>query len=116
MAILIMLNNYFHDLAVAILFVNVVLTWLYIKIFAQNLDRENLKYFIRFSLYLTYFSLFLILLLGVPRAIFYKRYEWMEAAGRGQVTALIVKHVILALLTFSAILLQMKIKRRFYGD
>lgn len=114
MAILIMLNNYFHDLAVAVLFVNVILTWSYIKFFTQNIEKEKLKQFMKFSLKLTIISLFFILLLGIPRAIFYKEYEWLPAAGRGQVNALIVKHIILATLTIFAIVQEIRIKKRFF--
>jgi hypothetical protein len=39
-----------------------------------------------------------IVIFGVLRAVAYKSYEWNAAAGRGQVTLLIVKHVILSLI------------------
>ena len=35
---------------------------------------------------------------GVPRTIYYTRFEWANAAGKGQVTALIIKHVVMAVL------------------
>lgn len=114
MAIFIMLNNYFHDLAVAVLFSNILLTWFYIKVFAKNSSEENIKQFVRFSTKLTFISLIFILMLGVPRAIFYKEYEWLPAAGRGQVTALIVKHIILASITLFALFLQVNIKRKYF--
>ena len=113
MAILIMLNNYFHDLAVAILFCNIILTLFYTKIFAKDVSQEKLKQFTKFSLYISILSLFFILVLGVPRALYYRQYEWIEAAGRGQITSLLVKHVILGSLTFIALILQYRIYMRF---
>lgn len=112
MAILIMLNNYFHDLSVAVFFCTVILTRIFIKVFGEEMNQEKVKQFIRFSMYLSIISVILILLLGVPRAIFYREYEWLPAAGRGQVNALIVKHVILATLTLVGILLQIKLLKK----
>ncbi|HEY4716495.1 MAG TPA: hypothetical protein VII00_05265 [bacterium] len=114
MAILIMLNNYFHDLAVAVFFSSVVLTWIFIKIFAEEMHAGKLKQFVRFSIYLSFCSFFLILALGVPRAVFYRQYEWMDAAGRGQVTVLVIKHILLASLTVMAIVLQVGLKKKYF--
>ncbi len=112
MAILIMLNNYLHDLSVALFFCTVVLTRIFIKVFAEEMNPEKIKQFIRFSMYLSIISFILILLLGVPRAIFYKEYEWLPAAGRGQVNALIVKHIVFATLTLFGILLQIRLLKK----
>jgi len=111
MAIIIMLNNYFHDLAVAMLFVNVLLSYFYIKVFASEVKKEKLSQFIGLSFYITIISLVLILLLGIPRAIFYMEYEWLPAAGRGQITALIIKHIILAGITLFGIIFQWRLKK-----
>jgi len=43
-------------------------------------------------------SLAWILLAGVPRTIFYREYEWSEAAGDLQIVAIIIKHVVMFLL------------------
>jgi hypothetical protein len=40
------------------------------------------------------FSLAWIVIGGIPRTIWYGEFEWANAAGRGQVMALIVKHVV----------------------
>jgi hypothetical protein len=40
------------------------------------------------------FSIAWIVLGGIPRTIFYTRFEWANAAGRLQITALVVKHVV----------------------
>ncbi len=114
MAIFILLNNYFHDLAVAVFFSSVVLTWIFVKVFSEEMNQEKLKQFVRFSMYLSIISLIFILLLGVPRAIFYREFEWSDAAGRGQILALIVKHIVLATLTFIGIFFQWGIYRKYH--
>jgi hypothetical protein len=40
------------------------------------------------------FSIIWIILGGIPRVIFYKDFEWANAAGKNQVPALIVKHIL----------------------
>ena len=39
-------------------------------------------------------SLAWIVIGGIPRALFYSEFEWANAAGRGQLVALAVKHVV----------------------
>ena len=43
---------------------------------------------------LAIFALVWIIIGGIPRTIFYKDFEWANAAGKGQVMALAVKHVV----------------------
>jgi len=110
-----MLNNYFHDLAVALLLSSVALAWFLAKEgdkggpVAHNLIRRVL----RKLTWLSYGSLAYILLGGVVRTLAYPRYEWMEAAGRGQLTALIIKHVFLAFVVFLGLFFLVRLKRRF---
>lgn len=41
------------------------------------------------------YSLAGIVIFGIIRALAYREYEWSEAAGDGQITVLIVKHILL---------------------
>jgi hypothetical protein len=98
-AVLIMLNNYFHDLAVAVLFCSVLVSWL----LWRGLQRESTgagSAFFQSRLWpglllLIRGSLVWILIGGIIRAIAYQDYEWMPAAGRSQIPALIIKHIFL---------------------
>jgi hypothetical protein len=48
---------------------------------------------------------------GVVRALAYKRYEWVEAVGKAQVPALILKHVILVSFVVLGVLVLRRVRR-----
>ena len=100
LGIAIMMNNYFHDVATALLGASGVALWVIMKRYdehpRQN-ERDVTEYFL--ALYksmtkLARFSLYWILIGGVPRTLFYKDFEWVTAVQHGQVPALIVKHIL----------------------
>lgn len=116
--IAVMLNNYFHDLAVALLISNLALMWL----LARELPQENeglqkiaARVFGKLSR-ITYAALAFVLLGGVVRTLTYREYEWMAAAGRGQVLALILKHILLASCVVIGLSFQIALIRRFRGQ
>ncbi len=96
LGIFIMMNNYFHDVATALLLASGVALW----IIDRKLDATNqgaVDYFLgiyRSMTRLARFSLWWILIGGIPRVLAYRDFEWANAAGKGQVPALIVKHVL----------------------
>jgi hypothetical protein len=94
MAILVMLNSYLHDLATAVFAVSPVVAGL-----------------VRLGL----FSLAWTLFFGIIRGLTYRQYEWMEAAGRDQVAALVVKHVILVFLVVLGFIALRKVRRIEYA-
>jgi hypothetical protein len=57
------------------------------------------------------FPLAWTLLFGMVRGWTYREYEWVEAAGRGQVPALIVKHVILVSLVIAGVAVLYRVRR-----
>ena len=94
-AILVMLNNYFHDLATA-LFTACALTafWAFQRLHGHAEPARLAQVLSRIT-GVGLFALGWILAGGVVRILAYRRYEWAEAAGRGQVAALGIKHVVL---------------------
>ncbi len=48
---------------------------------------------------------------GAFRGITYREYEWVEAAGRNQVPALVVKHVFLVALVITGIVFLYRLRR-----
>ena len=94
-ALAVMLNNYFHDLAVAFLFASSLMAHLALRHwpgapspgFVQSLRR------------IAWASLAWVMVGGAIRAWFYQEYEWLPKAGTAQVPALVVKHVLLVGLT-----------------
>jgi hypothetical protein len=100
-AILIMMNNYFHDVATAMLIATAAVVWCMLRNLGNEVAPELGHYVSR--LYrsmsrLARISLAWIVLGGIPRTIFYRELEWANAAGKGQITALIVKHILVFIL------------------
>jgi lysylphosphatidylglycerol synthetase-like protein (DUF2156 family) len=104
MAILVLLNNFLHDFSAAgWLFCTVLLWWMFRREKVTELDAYRigdggkiLAGVIHVIIVLMRISFFGIVVFGIVRALAYKQYEWSAAAGEGQVTLLIVKHVLLA--------------------
>lgn len=99
LGVLIMMNNYFHDVATAMLLSSGVAIWVIMTRYDARPDRDERavsEYFL--SLYhsmtrVARFSLYWILLGGIPRTVFYRDFEWDKAVGYAQVPAIIVKHI-----------------------
>jgi hypothetical protein len=93
-----MMNNYFHDVATALLAASAVALWAMLRRYeAGPRGPDAARYFLeiqRTMARLARFSLVWIVLGGVPRTIWYAEFEWANAAGRGQIVALVVKHVV----------------------
>ncbi len=96
--IALMMNNYLHDVATALLVASAVALWTMLRRYeASPRGADAARYFLelhRSMARLARFSLAWIVLGGIPRTIWYGEFEWANAAGRGQVHALVVKHVV----------------------
>lgn len=101
LGIAIMMNNYFHDVATAMLLAASFALWVLMRTQRDHPGREAADFFLdscrRLKL-LVKASLVWIVLGGIPRTIFYKDFEWANAAGKNQVPALIAKHVMVTIL------------------
>jgi hypothetical protein len=93
-----MMNNYFHDVATALLVASAFALWVMLRRFdASDRGPGAARYFLAIHASmakLARFSVAWIVLGGIPRTIFYVEFEWANAAGRLQVPALVVKHVL----------------------
>lgn len=102
LGVIIMMNNYFHDVATALLMASGWALWVIYKRYNALPDEIRLtpasrRYFI--SLYhamttLAKFALLWIIVGGVPRTLFYRSFEWANAVQHVQIPALIVKHIL----------------------
>ena len=115
MSIVIMLNNFFHDFSVALLFASLVIMSLLERAsrkedFVNRLDFAKEIY--RGLNKVVIGAWIFIIVGGVVRTITYVDYEWSEAAGRGQVAALIVKHVLLILFVVAGTWLQLRLRKK----
>ena len=119
MAIFIMLNNFFHDFAVAILVsALVIVSYLYKTYNNEIYSIEQTDIFRNMYNYLKRLmavAWIVIILGGIVRTLTYKEYEWVEAAGKGQIAALIIKHILLITLVIWGIVIQTKLKKEFHN-
>jgi hypothetical protein len=111
-----MMNNYFHDVATALLGASAFALWVMLRRYESG-DRgpDAARYFLEIHgsmATLARFSLAWIVLGGIPRTIWYGEFEWANSAGRGQVTALVVKHVIAFALVGWGVVFWMRLRRK----
>ncbi len=111
-AILLMLNNYFHDLATALFAVSALAAWSLHRALPADEALGRLRPVITGLVRLGHGALAWILLAGVVRVIYYRDYEWSEAAGRAQVPALVAKHVVLVGATAFGLAMLVALRRR----
>ena len=113
--IILMLTNYFHDLAVAVLATHVVM----IHIIGRFLDEEPDRGLIlgriisRLSR-VTWWALAYVILAGAVRAYYFMDFEWNPAVEKsGMMIALGVKHVLLVGLTIFGIVGMRKYREKY---
>ncbi len=113
--IALMMNNYFHDVATALLLASAVALWAMLRAWERDGRPEAAAFFVaihRRMTLLVRLSLAWIVLGGIPRTIWYGEFEWANAAGRGQVAALVVKHVLAAAFVAAGAWLWIRLRRR----
>jgi hypothetical protein len=111
MAVLVMLNNYLHDLATALFAVSALAAFLLLRSPATREAPAALQPVVAGLVRVGFIALAWTLAGGVVRALAYRRYEWMEAVGRDQVPALVVKHVILVSLVVAGLVVLRRVRR-----
>jgi hypothetical protein len=107
-ALAVMLNNYFHDLAVAFLFASSLMAHLVLRHWPGQPSRELAAILARVA----WGSLAWVLVGGAIRAWFYQEYEWLPKAGTAQIPALAVKHVVLFALTIWGLIGVVRLRRK----
>lgn len=116
MALLVMLNNYLHDLATAVFAVSALAAWFLLRSPAARAAPGALRPVIDALARVGIAALAWTLAGGVIRMLAFRRYEWMEAAGRGQVPALVLKHVILVALVITGLVVLQRVRRLGRSD
>lgn len=107
-AIFVMMNNYFHDLAVAFLFASCVMARIALHHWPGPPSPRGVEILRRVA----WGSLAWVLLGGVVRVYFYQEYEWLPKAGTAQIPALAIKHVVLVALTVWGLIGVVRLDRR----
>lgn len=112
-SILIIMNNYFHDVATAVLLASAVILWVLGTQAEQDGEQARLA-LARAYPTLTKFArgaIAWIVIGGIPRTIFFTRYEWDPALIKGLVPALIVKHILMAVAVAVGVLMWRRMSR-----
>lgn len=114
LGVLVMLNNYFHDLAAALLFCSVLAAWVLWRRWGKGSGAEGalVVELVNALTRVAAYSLVWIVLGGVVRTLAYGEFEWMSAAGKGQVLALVLKHVILVSTVAAGVILLLDLRAR----
>ena len=97
LGVFLLMNNYFHDVATALLAASGAVLGIIVVKYGTAGDEAARKYFSRVyagTVSLARFTLFWILLCGVPRTLYFRTFEWKNALDHNQVPALIIKHVL----------------------
>lgn len=112
--ILLMISNYFHDLSVAVLASNILAVYYIGRFLDKNPTREMIipELFKKLSK-ITYAAFAYIIIAGAVRAYFFMEFEWNPAAGNGQVTALVIKHIILVTITVFGIIVHLRYHKKY---
>lgn len=111
--ILIVMNNYFHDVATALLLASTVIMYA----LGKQAEKEGpAASTTLFGLYttLTKFArgaLVWILIGGIPRVIFFKTHEFIPAKMNGLIAALGVKHTLMFAAVVAGVLLWRRVRR-----
>jgi hypothetical protein len=113
--VILMMNNYFHDVATALLLASGIAIWVIYKKFGDSDKPDVREYFLKLygsMTFLVKFSLAWIILGGIPRTYFYTKFEWSHYAGRSQIPALIVKHILAFLFVAAGAYLWINIRKK----
>ncbi len=100
MGVAIMLNNFFHDLSVAFLtcaLLGEIALWRAAAALDPGAQALVLR-LDRLALRVAAWSFAGVVAFGAVRTAAFRTYEWLPAAGRAQIPALMVKHVLLTAL------------------
>ena len=111
----IMMNNYFHDVATALLVGSATALWVMVKRYEPTDGPAAGRYLLRINAAMTKLariSLAWIVLGGIPRTIFFMDFEWANAVGKLQVPALVLKHVLIFAMVAAGAWLWLKLRRK----
>ena len=115
LGILLMLNNYVHDVATGLL----LLSALWLGWSARDLGEEPgaeavavFKRSYRRCLRFVWTSIAVIVITGVVRTVFFMDFEWLPALGRGLLPVLVMKHVLIFAMLAAGAYAWLQLRRR----
>ena len=117
--VLIIMNNYFHDVATAMLFSSAIIMWLLGRKAAAD-GAAAARWFsgsYRTLTRVAQFSIVWIVLGGIPRTIWFEQVEWNMAdpSNKYLFTALMIKHAFMWVLVFVGVVLWARMRKLIAG-
>ncbi|GAB4284712.1 MAG: hypothetical protein Kow0067_06780 [Coriobacteriia bacterium] len=112
-AIAIIINNYLHDVATAVLIASAALVWA----LDRAVERDGAGAGLLDAAYprlvrVAWSALVWIIVGGIPRTIFFTRYEWDPAVVKGIVPALAIKHILMVMAVVVGAVMWRRVSRR----
>ncbi|MDR3581002.1 MAG: hypothetical protein P4L44_13660 [Oryzomonas sp.] len=114
LGVAVMMNNYFHDVATAMLAASAFCLHAIVRVQASMNTQAATIFFLkthRIMVKFFRFSIWWIVIGGIPRTIFYVSFEWNHFADKQQVPALMVKHVLMAVLVVWGVFAWRRLKK-----
>lgn len=115
LGVAIMMNNYFHDVATALLAASAFTLYAISRVQSVSDDMASTRFFIEtYDILVKFFkfALWWIILGGIPRTIFFTSFEWNHFADKLQVPALMVKHVLMFVLVVWGVIAWKRLKHK----
>jgi hypothetical protein len=115
LGVVIMMNNYFHDVATGLLVASWVALYFIMKSYDDGGSRQSAEYLLRLYQTMTRvarFSFWWIIIAGFPRTYFYRDFEWAASVDNLQVPAIIVKHVVVFILVVTGVYMWRQFSRK----
>lgn len=115
MGVFVMMNNYFHDVATAMLLVASLLMMFLIREVERHGNIETKRLFVDLYPKMSHIiggTIVFIVMAGIVRTFTYKEFEWANAVGNEQVPAIIVKHILVVLFLFFGFSGWLRVHRR----
>ena len=113
--VVLMTINYSHDIATALLAASGAVLWLLSRHYPADATPRTERFFAaayRSVGRIAKDALYYIVIAGIPRVVFYMRYEWSDLAGDLQILAVVIKHLVMFLLVGTGIYYWIKLGRK----
>jgi|Deesub1362A_J573_1020465.scaffolds.fasta_scaffold11695_2 chromate transport protein ChrA len=114
-ATFIMMNNYFHDVATAMIGASAIIMWLILRTYdkeGNTEDTEKILWLYKQMVRILKFSLIWLIVGAIPRALTFRTYEWANAVKKGQMEGLVVKHIIAFLMIIAGSVMWMVVVKK----
>ena len=115
MGVFVLMNNYFHDVATAMLLVASLLMMFLIRTVEKHNNLEVKRLFVDLYPKMSHLiggAIIFIVMAGIVRTFTYKEFEWANAVGNEQIPAIIVKHVLVVLFLVVGLLGWIRVHKR----